>query len=140
MESAVSTSTKTLTNQHGFTLLEALVATTILAMISLSFAIGADRATRYNVYAQSLTAATTLAHDKVEQLEQKASTDAELTAGAHADTITPMNPAGTAGGLYTRTWTVTNDTPVTGLKTVEVRVVWSLFGDSHTVRLVLVHA
>jgi len=133
-------STKALTNENGFTLLEALVATTILAMISLSFALGADRATRYNMYAQSLTAATTLAHDKVEQLEQKASTDAELTAGVHADAITPMKADGTAGGLYTRVWTVTNNVPVTGLKTVEVRVAWSLYGELHTVRIVLVHA
>ena len=45
-----------------------------------------------------------------------------------------------AGAGYARTWTVTNNVPVAGLKTVEVRVAWSLYGQAHTVRLVMVHA
>jgi hypothetical protein len=55
-----------------------------------------------------------LAHDKIEELASKVSTDAQLTAGNHADAANPLNPHGTAGGIYTRTWVVTNNVPATG--------------------------
>jgi hypothetical protein len=45
---------------------------------------------------------------------------------------------GAAGGTYTRTWTVTADTPMTGLKTVALQVTWSLNGQTQTVREVIV--
>jgi len=130
----------TKSGQDGFTLIEALVATCILAMISLSFALGAGSAVRYNGFAQTLTTATTLGHAKIEELTEKASTDPQLTAGNHADPNSPLKADGTAGGTYTRSWTVTNNVPVNGLKTVEVQVGWSIYGKAHTLRLVLVHS
>jgi len=126
--------------QGGFTLIEALVATCILAMLSLAFALGAGSAVRYNGVSQALTAATTLGHAKIEELTEKASTDAQLTAGNHADANSPMKADGTAGGMYTRSWTVTNNVPVNGLKTVEVQVGWTLYGKAHTLRMVMVHS
>ena len=129
-----------LTRCDGFSLVEAVVAAGLLAIISLGFAIGADRAVRYNVYSRSLAAATTLAHDKVEELQSKVSTDAQLTAGAHVDATNPLKANGTGGGLYTRTWNVTNDVPATGLKTVQVTIAWALYGDSHSINLVMVHS
>ena len=128
------------TGQDGFTLLETLVATALLSMISLSFALGAASSLRYNGYAQSLTAATTLGNAKIEELTEKAATDPQLTAGDHADPNSPLHADGTAGGTYTRSWTVTNDVPVAGLKTVEVQVTWTLYGTQRTVRLVMVHS
>ena len=126
--------------QEGFTLIEALVATTILAMISLSFALGAAGALRHNGYAQSLTAATALGYAKIEELTEKAATDPQLTAGDHPDPVGPLRADGTAGGTFARSWTVTNDLPVAGLKTVEVQVGWTLYGTARTVRLVMVHS
>jgi prepilin-type N-terminal cleavage/methylation domain-containing protein len=128
------------TSQNGFTLLEVLVATAILALISLSFALGTAGAVRYNGMAQSFTAATTLGHAKIEELTEKATTDPQLTAGSHSDPSSPLNANGTGGGIYTRTWTVTNDVPVAGLKTVQVQITWTLYGNSHTLNLVMVHS
>ena len=125
---------------NGFSLVEALVATSLLALVSLGFAVGADRAVRYNVYSRSLAAATTLAHDKLEGLQSKVSTDADLTAGAHTDTANPLNANGATGGAYTRTWNVTNNTPASGLKTIAVTVTWSIYAQAHTVNLVMVHS
>jgi Tfp pilus assembly protein PilV len=126
--------------EGGFSLIEAVVAAGLLGIISLGFAIGADRAVRFNVYSRSLTAATTLAHDKVEELSSKVSTDVQLTAGNHAEASNPLTAEGAAGGIYTRTWAVTNDVPTTGLKTVKVTVTWSLYQSAHTVDLVMVHS
>ena len=128
-----------LQRQDGFSLLEALVATGILAIISLGSALGTDRALHYNMYSGSLAAATTLVQDKIEELQSKVATDVQLTAGAHDD-ANSLKADGTAGGIYTRTWTVTNDAPASGLKTVAVSVTYSLLGVSHVVRLVMVHS
>jgi Tfp pilus assembly protein PilV len=126
--------------EAGFSLIEAVVAAGLLAIISLGFAIGADRAVRFNVYSRSMTAATTLAQAKLEELSSKVSTDAQLTAGDHADASNPITPEGSAGGIYTRTWVVTNNVPATGLKTVTITVTWSIYADPHTVNLVMVHS
>ena len=124
----------------GFSLIEALVATSLLAIISLGFAVGADRAVRYNVYSRSLTAATTLAHDKLEELQSKVSTDTQLTTGVHTDAANPLKADGTTNGTYTRTWNVTANVPAAGLTTVAVTVTWSIYAQAHTVNLVMVHS
>jgi prepilin-type N-terminal cleavage/methylation domain-containing protein len=124
--------------QQGFSLIEALVAASLLGIIAMGFAVGADRAVRFNVYSRSVTAATTLAQAKVEELASKVSTDAQLTSGPHADAANPLTAHGTAGGIYTRTWSVTNNVPAAGLKTVQVTVTWSLYAKAHTVNLVMV--
>ena len=127
-------------NQDGFSLIEAMVAASILGVVALGFAVGADRAVRHNVYSRSLAAATTLAQSKVEDLRSKVTSHADLTAGNHADAANPLRPDGTTNGIYTRSWTVTADTPATGLKTVQVTVTWSIYSDPHTVRLTMVHS
>lgn len=132
-------STRILARSDGFSLVEALVAASLLGVISLGFALGADRAVRHNIYGRTLAEATTLAHDKIEELQSKVTADAQLTAGIHTDANNPLRADGTTGGRYTRTWTVSDNTPTANLKTVDVRVTWALYGDAHTARLVMVH-
>jgi prepilin-type N-terminal cleavage/methylation domain-containing protein len=129
-----------LRREDGFSLVEAMVAAALLAIISLGSALGADRAVRHNVYSRTLSTATTLAHDKIEELQSKVSTDADLTAGNHNDTLNPLKSDGTTGGTYTRSWTVTNNVPASSLKTVTVTVTWTSYGQAKTVNLVMVHS
>ena len=137
----MSTNTASLLrNQDGFSLIEAMVAAALLAIISLGSALGADRAVRQNVYSRTLAAATTLAHDKIEELQSKVATDAQLTAGNHVDADNPLNPNGTTAGMYTRSWDVTDNTPANGLKTVKVIITWSIYDQARTVSLVMVHS
>jgi Tfp pilus assembly protein PilV len=127
-------------SEAGFSLIEAVVAAGLLAIISLGFALGADRAVRFNVYSRSLTTANTLAQAKVEELAGKVSTDAQLTVGNHTDASNPLKADGTSGGIYTRTWVVTNDVPTTGIRTVTITVNWSILAEAHSINLVMVHS
>ena len=123
---------------EGFSLVEAIAAAGLLSVVLLGFGMGAGRAIRYNEYSRTLATATTLTHDKIEQLENLVATDPQLTAGAHSDALNPLTATGTTGGIYTRTWQVTDNTPVAGMKTVQLTVQWSRFGESHTVRVTAV--
>ena len=123
---------------EGFTLIEAIASIGLLSVVILGTAVGADRATRYTEYSRTATTAMTLIHDEIEQLQAKGSADPEFTTGNHADPNNPITSMGAAGGTYTRTWTVTANTPMTGLKTVALQVTWSLNGQTQTIREVMV--
>jgi Tfp pilus assembly protein PilV len=122
----------------GFSLIEAIAAAGLLSVVMLGFAMGAGRALRYNQYSRSVAVATTLAHDKIEELESLMATELPLAAGSHSDANSPLTPTGAAGGIYTRTWQVTDNTPAAGIKTIEVTVQWSNYEESHTIRVVAV--
>ncbi len=124
--------------EDGFTIIEALASIALLSVVILGTAVGADRATRYTEYSRTTTTAMTLAHDEIEQLQSKVSTDPLLNAGNHADANNPITSTGAAGGAYTRTWTVTNNTPMAGLKTVAVTVTWAALNQNKTVTEVMV--
>ncbi|MBI3770912.1 MAG: hypothetical protein HY271_20775 [Deltaproteobacteria bacterium] len=110
----------------------------LLTVVFLGMGVGADRATRYTEYSRSATTAMTLVHDEIEQLQAKVTTAPEFTAGNHADANNPITSTAAAAGTYTRTWTVTKDTPMVGLKTVAVQVAWTFSGQTQTMREVMV--
>lgn len=120
----------------GFSLIEAIVAAGLLSVVMLGFAMGASRALRYNQYSRSVAVATTLAHDKIEELQSLVVTSPQLAAGSYNDANNPLTAIGAAGGTYTRSWQVTDNTPASGIKTVEVTVRWSNYGEPHTIRVV----
>ena len=64
---------------------------------------------------RSMTSGTALAAQKVEDLKAFAWTDANMTAGSHND----------RSGKYTRTWVITDNTPLAGTKKVAVTVAWT---------------
>jgi Tfp pilus assembly protein PilV len=65
---------------------------------------------------RNITKATNLAQEKVEALMGVPLSDADLNAGTHSD---PENPIDTH---FRRSWSVTDDDPVVGMKKVSVRV------------------
>ena len=119
-------------------MVEVLAAAGVLSVVMLGAAVGADRAVRFNMYSRTASAATTLVHDKVEELEAKPAVDPDMTAGTHNDPGNPLTAGGVDGGSFTRSWTVTNNSPVAGLKTVVVQVTWTLHGANHNIRLAMV--
>lgn len=96
---------------RGFTLIEVLIAgfllvTALLGIISTTVII-----IKSNSLSKTMTTATTLAKDKMEQLKNTGYNSVEGN--------------DTADSIYTRTWTVTPDppgSPAAGMKTIVVTV------------------
>jgi Tfp pilus assembly protein PilV len=107
-----------LKSEKGIGLIEIIIA-------MLIFAIGITAAIRTlpvsntaTTRSKNLTTATNLAQQKIEELMGVPYSDAELNAGDHNDQDNPLER------IFTRTWTVTDNTPVPDMKTVTVTVTY----------------
>lgn len=116
-----------LKSQKGVGLIEILIAIVL-------FGIGVSLALRTlpesNVAmtrGRNISVATNFAQEKVEELMSIPFSNADLTSGAHAD---PENPIDRS---FTRNWTVTDDAPVAGMKTVAVSVSFETANSDSTV-------
>src|SRR3990172_6953935 len=96
-----------LRNNKGFTLVEIMIAVFILVVALLGLISVTVMVIKGNSFSKTMTTATTLAAGKMEQLKNTGY--ASLAGGT--DTVE---------SIYTRTWTVTNDSPAAGVKTVVV--------------------
>jgi type IV pilus assembly protein PilV len=105
----------TIRHNQGFTIVEVLIALSVLTVGLLGVA-GLTLMIIYgNSFSRTLTTATALAHDKLEELRDtpyEKIVDGETTLVAHNIT-------------YTRVWRVAADQPAAGMKTVEVTVSWA---------------
>jgi len=133
-------------NQSGFTLLEVLIAISILTVGLLGVAQMQIMGITGNYFSGNTTAALTLAEEKMEDLLGKSYTDADLNDdepgnNANLTSITTIDheelnideTGQVGGGIYHRIWNVADDTPILGTKTVAVIVTWD--NDSHRVTL-----
>ncbi len=123
-------------NQHGFTLMEIIIAIMILTVGLLAVAKMQVSAIRGNYMSSNTTAALALAEEKMEDLLQKEYTHADLSNGNHEQVN--INEAGQAGGIYHRIWVVQDDTPISNTKTIIVTVRWDR--DRHHVSLSCIKA
>jgi Tfp pilus assembly protein PilV len=96
---------------RGFTLIEITIAIFLFVIALLGIVSTSVIVTKANSFSKTMTTATTLAKDKMEVLKN---TDYDsLTGGTE-----------TVESIFTRTWVVTNNTPATDMKTIEVNVTW----------------
>jgi prepilin-type N-terminal cleavage/methylation domain-containing protein len=107
--------------QGGFTMVEVLVALALtgIAMSGLLAMFG--KASASSRYSRRATEATVLAQDQIERLRATGAT------GSGAQTNIDVN--GAPNGLFTRTWTVTENAAYADLV---VRVTWDDEGDDRT--------
>lgn len=103
-------------NQRGATLVEIMVALVIFG-IGISMAIrnlpeGNAKTTR----SRNMSIALNLAQEQLEDLMALPYSHADLTAGTHDDPDNPLRQD------FNRSWTVVDDTPVAGMKSVSVSV------------------
>ena len=104
------------TDERGFSLLELLVAITILSIGLLGIAGLQGTTIRRNVSAMKNTEATALIEDKIE--EYRNTPYASISEGTEEETGLG------SGGMFTRTSTVQNN-PMIEIKTIAVDVSWS---------------
>ena len=107
----------------GISLLEILVALTVFSIASVALTSGVVTSIRVNNTSEHLTQATILAQDKLEALLAAA----------------PIFAAGndTPRSGFTRTWTITSDTPQAGVSQINVSVSWA-DSSSHTITVTTV--
>ena len=105
-----------LKSQQGIGLIEILIAL-VLFGVGLSFALRTlPDSNVIMTRGRNITKATNLAQEKMEDLMAVPFSDAELAAGTHNDTENPIDRH------FTRIWIVADDTPMQGIKTVNVTV------------------
>ena len=114
-------------NQKGFTLLEVVMAGAILT-IGVLVGISAAKMNSQNLsYDQQEITATEIATTLLETMTNSyASTDPNLVAGAHIQYYNAQEQVvlATANPIFTVTWTITDDVPVTGFMTINLQVQW----------------
>lgn len=113
-----------LASSRGSSLLEIVVAGAIFSFLVLALSPSMLNTRKAASLSGNASIATTLALDKLEQLRSQKSNHADLSPGAHLDTANPLRAEGTTGGIFTRRWTVVDDTPDFGMKQVTMQVSW----------------
>lgn len=112
---------------RGYSLIDVLIGMTVLG-IALSSAFTLSITTsRMATLNQHLGEATALAEARLESIRNTDYTT--VVSGSDAGTLTAE---GDPGGIYTRSWTVTNNVPQAPLKTVAVTVSWLQWGQTRT--------
>lgn len=115
--------------KKGFTVVEMLVAITIMAIGLLSLAVLFPAGLRTAMLTRMNTQAIEYCQQKVEDLRLTDFSNAALTQGTHGPDSLPMDDV---GNIFARFYTVTNGHPVVDMKRVEVNTSWSLRGNSYT--------
>ena len=141
---------------EGFTILEVLVAITILAFGLLAIATMQGASIKGNARAISISEGITLAQDRAEWIGRLAYDDAALSDGvglndgsaglddnlANSDQPDPNNPVKLVptGRDYFVYWNVAEDWPITNTKTIRLFVVWTERGAQRSVAVDLMKA
>ena len=113
----------------GFTLLEVLIAISVLTVGLLGVASMQVSAIRANDFASAQTEAATVGMDRIEKLLRLPYDHADLLATGNPHTV-PTPPTG-----YTIGWNVTDNSPLNNTKTVIVTVNWVDRGKARNVSM-----
>jgi Tfp pilus assembly protein PilV len=119
----------------GMTLVEVLVAVLTFLVVVVGLASSVTSARRTELSSRQIAEATTLAVDKLEHLRTLLLLHPEIAPGSHQDPANPLHGNGATGGIYTRTWTVTQNLPILGMRQVRMTVSWNDHGRPANVTL-----
>jgi prepilin-type N-terminal cleavage/methylation domain-containing protein len=123
-----------LKTNKGFTLIEALIAVSVFAIGFLAIGSLVISTTRNTTKGNIITQATMLATHKMEELKDQQLMSTVMTTGTpHTDPNNPLNQYGQNGGIFNRSWTVSETSPTA--REVEVTVSWNRLGKTRRVQL-----
>ena len=126
--------TKKIRGEKGFTLLEVVVAMSILTFGLLGVASMQTTSMRTNFVADRLTEGTIWAQDKLEELMALPNTDSDLSDGSHGP-----QTVFSANNTYTLEWDVVDNvdpgSPVNNAKLITVRATWQDKGVTKSTQL-----
>jgi len=117
-------------NHSGFTLIEVLIAMTIFSIGILAVAGMQSWNTKNNTTGNITTQAAMLARAKMEELKSAADVSA-LVSGSEIN----LDPQGQPGGIFARSWTVSNPLGGDSTRQVQVTVSWSRRGRNRSIEL-----
>ena len=122
----------TVKTQKGLSLIELLIAMTVLALGMLAAASMQYSAVRNNTTGNVNTQAAMLAEAQLEILKNQDIDSAALAPGDYSDP-TPIDENGNPGGIYNRSWRI--DPLGASARRIRVTVQWRKFGDPRSVVL-----
>ena len=116
-------------SSRGVSLVEILVALTVFtAGISVAMRT-LPEGNASTTKSRNMAMSTSLAEEKLEELMNFDYDDMNLSDGMHMDSENPID------SHFTRSWSVTADSPVTGMKTLSVTVEYPPYGANDKVTL-----
>jgi prepilin-type N-terminal cleavage/methylation domain-containing protein len=116
--------------EKGFSLIETLIAISILAFGMLAAASMQYSTVRNNTTGNTSTQANSLAKAQLEMLKNQDIASTALAVGDYVDPA-PIDANGNPGGIYHRSWKI--DPLGTSARRIRVTVEWTKFGISRQV-------
>lgn len=109
--------------EEGFTLNEILISIALIAIGVLGFSLNTMGVIQGNFISGNVTAATSLAQDKMEELKAQTSF-ADVPNNCSTPPEQNITVTGASGGIYSRCWEIKNSGLGSGLKEINVTVSW----------------
>ena len=117
---------------QGYTLHETLIAMALISLGVLGLTLNTNGVFRGNRRSDTLTVATNLAQDKIEELKARAVltnlNNCALTGTGPEPADLKITASGHTGGIYDRCWAIQDSTLGAHLKQVDVTVSWQDHG------------
>jgi type IV pilus assembly protein PilV len=118
------TSKSPISIEEGFTLIEIMIALVVMSIGLTALAAVQISAIQGNAFSKRMTTAVSIADEKMEQIKSN----------LYAEIVSESSSQITQSNLnFTRQVTVTNNSPLTNTKTINVTVSWSEGSKSHSV-------
>jgi prepilin-type N-terminal cleavage/methylation domain-containing protein len=100
--------------ERGFSLVELLFAMVLLSIGLLGVASIFPLGTRFVSAGKITSTAVALASEKMEELQSMPANSLSLNEGSYSEDVSP----------YTRSWVITDDSPIVGMKQIRVTTSW----------------